>query len=180
MKNAKKITSILIIASITMVMLAGCSSKKSDTATTGTKGQFGNRNFDPATIKTRYEDALKPLVTAGTITQDQSDKVIAEVTKNMQQPGSQGSNGTGKPTGQQNSQQGQTKGTGTDTGTGAGQGNGTGTGAGNGQNRSRTNQLATLVTSGVITQAQADAITQKLGETMKNNQGTQPTTPATN
>lgn len=156
MKNAKKFTSILIIASISMVMFAGCSSKKADTSSqTTTTGQTVNRKFDPAVIKTRYEDALKSLVTAGTITQVQSDKVLEAVTKNVPQSGNQSKGENNKPNGQQSNQQGQTKGT------------------GSGQNRPRNNQLSALVTSGVITQAQADTINEKVAETMKNNQSSQ-------
>ncbi|MBC8063041.1 MAG: hypothetical protein H7Y18_20610 [Clostridiaceae bacterium] len=164
MRNVKKITSILIIASITMVMFIGCSSKKSDaTAQTRGNGQMGNRNFDPAAIKTRYENALKSLVTAGTITQEQSDKVLEAVTKNVPQSGNQGmkgsdkTSGNGKPNEQQNNQQGQQKGT------------------GSGLGGPRNSQLNTLITSGVITQPQADAINQKVQETMKNNANNQPT-----
>ena len=150
MKNAKKITMILIAATMTMGLFVGCSSKASDTSAT-TNQQVAasgtNRKFDPAAMKKNYEDALKALVTAGTITQDQSDKVLAEVTKNVPKAGSQDKTQSSQQSGKEKNN-----------------------GAGNGQNKPRNNQLTSLVNSGVITQAQADSINQKIRENMKNTQ----------
>ena len=154
MKNKRKFISILIVASMSMGLFAGCSSKTADASATTTKqaaGNGGNRKFDPAAMKASYENVLKSLVTAGTITQDQSDKVLEAVTKNVPKSGDQGTNQSNS---QKNSQ-------------------GQNTGAGNGQNRTRNNPLSALVTSGVITQAQADAINQKIRENMKNSQSNQ-------
>jgi hypothetical protein len=154
MKSKRKIISILIVASMSVALFAGCSSKTADTSsatnqttTNGRPGNGNNRSFDPAAMKTRYESVLKDLVTAGTITQDQSDKVLEAVTKNIPNPGSKGSNQSSDKNSQSQNNQ-----------------------AGNGQNRTRNNPLSALVTSGVITQAQADAINQKLRGNMKNPQ----------
>ena len=154
MKNAKKITSILMVASMTMVLLVGCGSTKTDT-TTNTNTNATNsqtRKSDPTAIKTLYSDTLKSLVTDGTITQAQSDQVLEAVTKNVPQDTETGkSAGTDKSSGTDKS-----KDTGKSTGT-----------------RPKNNRLSELVTSGVITQAQADTINQKVGEAMKSNQSSQ-------
>ena len=150
MKNAKKITSILMVASMTMVLFVGCGSTKTDT-TTNTNTNATNsqtRKSDPTAIKTLYSDTLKSLVTDGTITQAQSDQVLEAVTKNVPQDTEAGkSAGTDKSSGTDKS-----KDTGKSTGT-----------------KPKNNRLSELVTSGVITQAQADTINQKVGEAMKNN-----------
>lgn len=139
----KKLISILIAAGISITALSGCSSK-SASANTNTSSNTNQtqkrRNFDPSAMKTRYETVLKELVADKTITQDQSDKIIAEITK---QAANRPQNSGNKKNWQNNKQ------------------------GGNGQHKNggnRGNQLSSLVSSGVITQAQADAITQKLRE----------------
>ena len=154
MKNAKKITSILILASMTMVLFVGCGSTKTDTtANTNTNATDSQtRKSDPTAMKTLYSDTLKSLVTDGTITQAQSDQVLEAVTKNVpQNTGTDKSSGTDKSKGTD-----KTDGTGKSTGT-----------------KTKNNRLSELVTSGVITQAQADTINQKVGEAMKSNQSNQ-------
>ena len=147
MKN-KKITSILIISSMTMLLFVGCSSKvATTTAQTTNQSQIGYKKFNSAAMKTLYSNDLKSLVKAKIITQVQSDKVLEAETKNMAQSGKR-TNGNYK----QNNNQGQSNST------------------GSGQNRSKNNRLSALVTSKVITQAQANTINQKLGQGMKNSQ----------
>ena len=151
MKNAKKITSILIVASMVMVLFVGCGSTKTDTTTNANTNATNSktRKFDTTAIKTLYSDTLKSLVTDGTITQVQSDQVLEAVTKNVPQDTETGkSAGTDKSSGTDKS-----KDTGKSTGT-----------------KPKNNRLSELVTSGVITQAQADTINQKVGEAMKSNQ----------
>ncbi|MFT5871909.1 MAG: hypothetical protein ACI8WT_000833 [Clostridium sp.] len=88
MKNIKKLTSILMVASMTMVLFSGCSSKKIDTSTdtsstttdTTSVTQDTKKN-DPTAMKTTYTTVLKALVTDSTITQAQSDKVLEVVAK---------------------------------------------------------------------------------------------------
>ena len=140
MKNAKKITSILIVASMVMVLFVGCGSTKTDTTTNANTNATNSktRKFDTTAIKTLYSDTLKSLVTDGTITQVQSDQVLEAVTKNVPQD--------------------------TETGKSAGTDKDKPTGK-----KPKNNRLSELVTSGVITQAQADTINQKVGEAMKNN-----------
>ena len=148
MKNAKKITSILIVASMVMVLFVGCGSTKTDTTTNANTNATNSktRKFDTTAIKTLYSDTLKSLVTDGTITQVQSDQVLEAVTKNVPQDTE-----TGKSAGTDKSSD-KNKPTGT---------------------KPKNNRLSELVTSGVITQAQADTINQKVGEAMKSNQSNQ-------
>lgn len=134
-KAISKITIILVLISMSVFLFAGCKGKDTSTQANG-KAQ-GRGNFDPAAMKTRYEEALKGLVTDNTITQAQSDKVLEAMTKNIPSSGT-------KPTGKDTTNKQNT------------------TQQGNGQNKQRPNQLAELVTSKVITQAQADTITEKL------------------
>lgn len=150
--NIKKLMSIFLAASISIIALTGCSSNKTSSTSSATASSNGyahnkgNRNFNPSAMKTRYETVLKGLVADKTITQDQSDKILAEVTQNMNKPRQQNSN--------QNSQN---------------------SNHANGGNRK--NQLSSLVSSGVITQAQADTINQKLRDAMKNSQSNQTSNP---
>ena len=145
--DMKKLISILIVASISITALSGCSSKSASAnanTSSNNKTQM-RRNFDPSAIKTRYETVLKELVSDKTITQDQSDKIIAEITK---QAANRPQNSGDKKNWQNNKQGGK-----------QGDGNGQHKNGGN-----RGNQLSSLVSSGVITQAQADTINQKLRE----------------
>ena len=161
MKHAKKITSILIIASMTMTMFVGCSSKNANasgnttttaktisTTKTTTTGQARNKKFDPTAMKTLYSNVLKSLVTAGTITQIQSDKVLtAETTNTPQSIAASKVTGTAVPKG---------------------------TNKPNGR-RPMNDRLSVLVTRKVITLAQFDTINQKIKEAMKINRSSKTT-----
>lgn len=141
MKNVRKVSWLLLSTSVFVLLFTGCGSKASDDKSAPQQsaafGQQGNRQFNPAAMKESYEPALKELVAAGTISQAQADKVLAEISNSVPQSGNQDSN--------QNSQ---------------GQNNG------NGPNNRRGgfNRLSGLVSSGAITQAQADAINEKVAE----------------
>ncbi|MFL0253268.1 hypothetical protein ACJDT4_22940 [Clostridium neuense] len=129
----KKLLSILIATSISITALSGCSSKTINAQSSSTTQT--HRRFNPSSIKTRYANVLKTLVADKTITQEQSDKILVEITKET-------SNRKQNNKNQNNRQKGIRSGT-------------------------RKNQLSSLVTSGVITQAQADAINQKLKNSKK-------------
>lgn len=150
MKKAKKITSILITATITMVMFVGCGTKTTATTATNTTSTTSNRKNYSSGMKTTYTTVLKALVTDKTITQAQSDKVLAVVAKAMPTGGTRPS-GTAKEGGAKP--------------TGTKQSGGQHTG-----NRGSNNQLASLVTSKVITQAQATTINTKVQAAMKSMQ----------
>ena len=155
MKNSKllrRVVGILLTIIALTAFLAGCGSSKDSSSTQKqSQGRFqGRGSFDPAAMKTRYENGLKELVSDGTITQDQSDKVMSTLTANldkMQQQRNSNNNGQTNNT-QQNNGQGR-------------------------QNRIRSNPLSELVSSGVITQAQSDAIMQKIRGNFQHQQNNQ-------
>ena len=118
-------------------------------------GQVRNKNFDPVAMKTLYTNVLKPLVTAGTITQSQSDKVLAEETKNETQ-----NVGMNKPSGEIKR---------SDTKKPSEADKSSDTNKPNGR-RPMNNRLSALVTKKIITLAQSDTINQKIQEAMKNMQ----------
>ena len=119
---------------------ADTSAKTISTTKTTTTGQTRNKKLDPVAMKTVYSNILKSLVTAGTITQPQSDKVLAAETKNSPQSiaiskttGASKPKGINKPNGR----------------------------------RPMNNRLSILVTKKVITLAQSNIINQKIQESMK-------------
>jgi hypothetical protein len=148
MKYIKKITSILMVASMTMVLFSGCSSKEVDTSSTTdtTSVAQDTKKNDPEEMKTAYSTVLKELVADSTITQDQSDKVLEAVVKEpaAEAPSTDGTASTDGTT--------PTEATTPTDGK---------------QKQQKNNRLGKLVTSNVITQAQADTIDQKVKEEMK-------------
>lgn len=143
-----KTTACLLAIGMSIVLFAGCQNSSSNGASqvSGNKTQNGNRPSQEQMKKT-IQDSIQPLVTAGTITQDQADKIIAAYTTRPI------GNGQNKPQDKpQNNQQGNA------------QRNGQ-----NGQNRQKRNLLSKLVNDNVITQAQADTVAQKIKENPKNN-----------
>lgn len=142
-----KILICITAASMAMFLMVGCGS-----STAGNNGNGNSTNtaqksnrFDPAQMKKRMQDNIQPLISNGTITQAQADKIIEAMTnrpagnrQNNSQNGSQSNQQNNGQSNQQNNNQG-------------GQ-----------QNRQRTNPLSKLVSDGVITQAQADAVMQKI------------------
>jgi len=164
MKNAKKITSILMAVTITMAMLVGCSTKKADstssTATSTTSTTTANANKgDQATMKTLYSNVLKALVTNKTITQIQSDKVLAVVVKatqtNSEKPSGTPPTDNQKPSGEAPKDGEKPSGT-----------------APTGGSNSKDDKLSALVTSKVITQVQADTIKKNVQAAMKSSGST--------
>ncbi|MGV8981627.1 hypothetical protein [Clostridium sp.] len=78
-KKLSKITLVLIIMSMFIILLSGCqSSAEKSSATTQESAKS-----DPSVMKTKYEDILKGLVADATIKQDQSDKVLEVLIKNV-------------------------------------------------------------------------------------------------
>lgn len=157
MKKTKKITSILMVATITMGMLVGCGSKTTTAAstTTSTTSPKASTNKDNSTaMKTTYTNVLKALVTAKTITQVQSDKVLAVLVKNIQSVGGAQADGK-KPGGTPPTDNKKQSGS-----------------APTGKADSKNDKLSALVTSKVITKAQAATINKNLQAAMKSSQST--------
>ncbi|MBV7273567.1 hypothetical protein I6U48_11665 [Clostridium sp. PL3] len=130
----------LVAVSMSVFLFAGCQSKSNDnnTAQAANNTTQNSKKPDPAQMKQRMQDNLKALVTAGTITQAQSDKILEALTTNTGKKDDQGKSQNNTQNNNQNNQQ------------------------GNNQNRQRTNPLSKLVSDGTITQAQADAVMQKV------------------
>lgn len=142
MKKKSAFIKILIcvaLASMSVLFFAGCQSNNSSSTTNqtaSTQAQSANRP-NAAQMKQRIQDSIKPLVSDGTITQDQADKIVDAMANRPRGNGQNGQNG-GQNTAQNNTQS-------------------------SGQNKQRNNPLTNLVSDGVITQAQADAVMQKVG-----------------
>lgn len=173
-----KIFILSLSAVIGMSILAGCQSKSTAAAKQGTtKGQRQNGQFNAADMKKKMEENINALVADGTINQSQADKIIEALTANPQGFGGNGQRN--KQNGQQNNSQnnGQSgQNSQQSNGQNPQQNNGQGNQNNNGQNRQNrlgNNALNQLVTDGVITQAQADAVMQKIRGNFNRNQNNQ-------
>lgn len=134
---------------MTMFVFAGCGNSAAQTSSNSTQSttQSTSQNSNKPNAeqrKKKIQDSIQPLVSDGTITQAQSDKIVEALTSNTHKQGSQGSSQNNQQSNQQNSSQ---------------QSNN----QNNGQNKPRNNPLSKLVSDGVITQAQADAVMKKIG-----------------
>lgn len=149
----KTILSLLAI-SMSIFLFAGCQSNNSSAQAASNSAQSNRKNgnrMSPEQMKQRVQDSIKPLVTAGTITQAQAYKIVEAYTTRT--------NGNGQNSSQNNQQNSQ-------------QNNQQGNSQTNGQNKQRYNPLSKLVSDGVITQAQADAVMQKIrGNSNQRNNG---------
>jgi hypothetical protein len=154
-----KTTVCLLAISMSIFLFAGCQNNSSSNGTsqTATASNTAQNSNKPSAdqMKKRIQDSIQPLVTAGTITQAQADKIITAYTTRPTGDGQKNKT----PDKQQNNQQGNT------------QNNTQNNGQNNGQNKQRNNPLSKLVSDGTITQAQADAVSQNMkgNSTNKNN-----------
>ncbi|MFT5874285.1 MAG: hypothetical protein ACI8WT_003246 [Clostridium sp.] len=132
-----KVVDFTITNSVTWLNETGVTTGK--TSNQGGPGAGGRGNqMDPTTMKTAYGEVLKTLVTNKTITQEQADKVLVAATSNMQGGGGRRPDDTAQVDGAKTDGE-----------------------------KPENDRLSELVTSKVITQAQADTINQKLQEAMK-------------
>ena len=168
MKKTKKITSILMVVTIAMGMLVGCGSKTTtaaSTTTSTTTPKESTNKGDSTAMKTTYTNVLKALVVAKTITQVQSDKVLAVLVKAI--PSGGGSQADGKkpsgtpPTDNQKQSGMASKDDKKPSGS-----------VPTGKSDSKNDKLSALVTSKVITKAQAATINKNLQAAMKSSQST--------
>ncbi|URZ03668.1 hypothetical protein [Clostridium felsineum] len=135
----KKIGSLVITSALSLSLLVGCQS----TNTSQNSNNTNTKKVDTAQIKTKYQSKLKGLVTKGTITQDQSDKILTTLTERMGK-GHRG-NGSNRPN--------------NNNSTNSGNSEQTNQGSGNKQNF---NPLNKLVQDNTITQDQANTVWEAL------------------
>ncbi|MBX4264413.1 hypothetical protein [Clostridium estertheticum] len=182
MKNTK-ISLTLISVSMTILLFTGCNMRNSTKApmnNTNRSNQINksNQSMSTASMKTLYSNTLKELVTAKTITNTQSKKVLSAITKNMSQGSVTNNSNVATPNTGTTGTPGATGSTGTTESTrtpGTKDTTGTGTGTTNSTNQTETtnntnviNGLNSLVKSKVITQVQADIIQQKIQTNLEN------------
>lgn len=179
-----KTVSLLLVTVLVTVALTGCGSNSTAASSkqnsTSANGNTNNKPMNSTSMKTLYTNVLKELVTAKTITQEQSDKVLAAVTKNIptgnQKSSDNNSAGGQKPS--DNGSNGDQNGTASTNGTKPSGNPPSGGEKPNGQapNGSKGNPqsqaLSQLITDKVITQAQADTISQKVQAAMNTSQNT--------
>ena len=142
MKKVSKILIIISILSMSMLTFAGCQSSSSSSSSTASSGQ--GKKFDRSAMQQKMKTNLETLVKAGTITEDQSSKILTALTAKPQ--GSQGNSGQGNNTNASSN--------------------------GSGRRFGSSNALNDLVKQGVITQAQADAVKKSvMGNRQNHNNG---------
>ncbi|HEX2937921.1 MAG TPA: hypothetical protein VHO66_03280 [Ruminiclostridium sp.] len=165
MFKIKSLALILIITvSVSFAALSGCKSKSADMTGSTSSGQR-----DPQKMKEQITSGLKSLVSDGTITQAQSDKIKTVLTQMTNRMGS-GSKPSGSGTPSDGSRLSRPSGS-----------MQSGTQSGNRQSGGQGfSPLSSLVQDGTITQDQADTVMQRIfGDTMmgggqdqgQNNQG---------
>lgn len=163
----KKIMAVVlavIIAAAAAVGFAGC--KKKSASGTSSAGQRGG--FNSGEMEERYKSGLAELVSAGTITQAQSDKIYTVLTERFasMSGGSRPSGlGGSRPSGGFNG----------NGASGAPSGSGSrpdgASGGQSGRGGFGSEALSSLVSDGTVTQAQADTVMQKLMGSFRNGAG---------
>lgn len=148
---------MLLVVAVAAVGFAGCKKK---TAPSAQKGRnFGN--FNPQDMEQQYKNGLNELVQAGTITQDQADKIYTVLTERFSSMASGASRFSGsRPSG--NGSGGNWSSGSRPSFSGSGSWSGGSGASGGGMRGGQSNMLSSLVSDGTITQAQADAVMQKL------------------
>lgn len=163
MFRKKTLAAVLAVLLVTAAAVGFVGCKKKSTSGTSSAGRRGGFNVEE--MEQRYKSGLAELVSAGTITQAQSDKIYTALTERLSFPsggsrpsGSPGEAPFSRPSGASGGPQ-------EEVPSGAGSrpegapsgGGGEGRGGGFGSQA-----LQSLVSDGTITQAQADAVIQKL------------------
>lgn len=166
-KSLKYAVASLLILSLASSLFMGCGSKTNAASSNKTVAgnNAGNGRMNTDAMKKRMEDSISSLVTAGTITKDQEAKILDALTTGKGGFG-RNRNGNQNSQGQQN-----TNGNSPNSGN-----NGNSSNSNNGQGQRHfgngQNPLSKLVTDGIITQAQADAVMAKIrGNMGRNNNG---------
>lgn len=138
MKRFSKILIVIAIVSMSIFSFVGCQSKDASNAGGGTQQ---GRKFDKSAMEKRIKTNLDSLVKAGTITDDQSSKILTALTTRTQ--GTKGNGGQGNEAGKKSN--------------------------GSGRRNGGSNALNDLVKQGVITQTQADTVMKSVMGNRQNN-----------
>lgn len=146
---------------MSIFLLTGCQSKSSESSSKQASAKSSNVDGNQSTkgrpnadeMKKRMQDSISTLVVDGTINQSQGDKILEALTANTQR-----FNGDKKP---QDNKQNNQQNTPQNKNNNNSSGNNTQYSRQNGS-AGRNNSLSKLVSDGVITQAQADAVMQKI------------------
>ncbi|MBU3110153.1 alpha/beta hydrolase [Clostridium lacusfryxellense] len=81
-KRMLSVATMILITTMSITMITGCQNKTTTVPTTTTTTEkTGTANADQ--MKTNNENVVKELITAGTITKDQGDKILAKLTGGM-------------------------------------------------------------------------------------------------
>lgn len=167
MKEPKKISLIrkaavlISIVSMSFFLFTGCQNNTTKKVTADAKNSQTNQTRPNAEeMKKKMQDNLSSLVKDGTINQSQSDKILEALTANTQRfNGERRSQGNGQNGNQDNKNNGQNN---AQKDPQNNDQNNSSSNQGNKPNRQRNNALSTLISDGTITQAQADAVMQKI------------------
>lgn len=168
MKRSNKIISGIIVAALSIAILAGCKSNSSTSSQNSTEKSTSNKSFNSEEMQEKFESKLKELVSAGTITEDQSTKILSTLTSSMSKIGGRGQrsdNGGGNPPYNGNSSQPENK-----------DGENPPKNEKNQYGQSGNNPLSQLVSDGVITEDQASKVMSALMGDRQNSNDTDKST----
>ncbi len=165
--KTKKITAVIAASLITAALFAGCSTTStSNTASSTAAAATSADTTKQSEMKALYTKVLSALVTDKTITQAQSDKVLAALVES-----SPGKAGVDKAKDTSTSSSANSGSSNANTSTSSSEKPADRPAGGNSQKPAGTppsdGRLSKLVSSNVITQSQADTINQKIMEAMK-------------
>ncbi|MFT9056898.1 MAG: hypothetical protein ABF449_09815 [Ethanoligenens sp.] len=149
MKSLRLVSILAVTVSVAalLVSFSGCSKKASASAVSETSSSVGENQRKK--MEQRVKEGLSDLVAAGTITQAQADKIQTALTQNLGQRRQNASNKS-RPSGSGSHPQ-----------WNGSRPDGSGTPSGGRVGR-ESQLLSSLVSDGTITQAQSDAVIQKL------------------
>lgn len=156
----KKASFLFASVLMTAALFAGCSSSKTSKDASSSKPK---KSFNSSQMKTRLKSSIDSLVKDGTITQSQEDQIVTALSSGFGQRRQNQNNNSGSGSNNQNGNQNNNGGQ-----NGQQKGN-----FQNGGHNFQNSALSKLVTDKVITQAQADKVTQAMSSNMRPNRNGQ-------
>ncbi|AJA48693.1 hypothetical protein CPAST_c26250 [Clostridium pasteurianum DSM 525 = ATCC 6013] len=168
MKKSNKIVSAIIAASLSVLIFAGCQSNSSTSSQNSTKKSTEEKTANSEEMQKNFESKLKELVSAGTITEAQSTKILSTLTSDMSKMGNKGQRSNRErenPLEQGSSVSPENKDEENTTGNEQGQ-----------VGHARNNPLSQLISDGVITEDQANKVMSALMGDRQNSNDTNKST----